>query len=436
MMESLYEPVAVRLRATYRDEMELFFREGTNPMALVKRVVVCLAMLATAFAPASVSAQQAEPAAWDGKHLSDQPADTQAAFRSVWGSTAAQEWATQHSAALLKAVSAANGVPVSATSVIPDAPPVAADTTIVPLTFTKTNAPVTGDLIDVDQARHMLYVGHASANAIEAYDVSGPTPVWVKTFHVPGGVAGIAVAPDIQRVFGGSPNGLVIVNVDPSSPEYGLVINTISLGPGGTDELDYDPADHKVYVTDVGDRTIGVVATDTNQLIKTFTDIPESSIEQPRYDTADGFFYVALRATNRLAKFDPRTDTMVSMTDLGFPCTPSGVAIKPSTNMALLGCRAVPGPGLIFWNLNTNAIDHVVPNVTGVDGAIYNAKEDRFFAAASRWHRGPVMAMLDGSGNFITNVPTTIQSHQVGFDQTNRVVYTLGGGLVSFKLPF
>jgi hypothetical protein len=71
-----------------------------------------------------------------------------------------------------------------------------------------------------------------------------------------------------------------------------------------------------------------------------------------------------------------------------------------------------------------------------VDGAIYNGKEDRFFAAASRWHRGPVMAVLDGSGNFITNVPTTIQSHQVGFDQTNGVVYTLGGGLVSFKLSF
>jgi hypothetical protein len=46
------------------------------------------------------------------------------------------------------------------------------------------------------------------------------------------------------------------------------------------------------------------------------------------------------------------------------------------------------------------------------------------------------MAILDGSGHFITNVPTTIQSHQVGFDQTNRVVYTFGGGLVSFKLPF
>jgi hypothetical protein len=91
---------------------------------------------------------------------------------------------------------------------------------------------------------------------------------------------------------------------------------------------------------------------------------------------------------------------------------------------------------MVFWNLKTNTLDHTIPNATGADGAIYNAKADRFFAAASRWHLGPVMAMFDGSGNFLANVPTTIQSHQVGYDQTNRTVYTLGGGLVSFALPF
>jgi len=156
-----------------------------------------------------------------------------------------------------------------------------------------------------------------------------------------------------------------------------------------------------VYFTDVGDQEIGVADVVHNSLIKTFMGINESQIEQPRYNPADGMFYIAFRATNKLAKYDPRSDTQVSVTPLGVPCTPSGVAIKPTTNMALLGCRAVPGPGLVYWNLATNSLDHTIPNATGVDGAIYNAKADRFFAAASRWHRGGVMAMLDGSGNFI-----------------------------------
>jgi hypothetical protein len=403
---------------------------------LAKRIAVCLALVSTALAPVGAAAQSVEPTAWDGQHLSDQPAAVQAVFSATWGAKAADQWAKEHSTAVLRAQSAAHGVLVTATSVIPDAPPVAADTTVRPLSWTTTNSPVTGDLIDVDQGRHLLYVGHGATDTIEVFDVSKATPTWLRSFPVPGGAAGIMIAPDIQKVFGGTPSGMVIVDADPNSPTSGRILNTIYLGKGGSDELDYDPVTKKVYVTDVGDRTVGVVDAVGNGLIKTFTDLPDSQIEQPRYDPIDGFIYMSWRATNKFAKFDPRTDTLVSVTDIGVPCTPSGFAINTTTNLAMLGCRAVPGPGMVFWNLTTNTLDHVVSNVTGVDGAIYNAKLDRFFAAASRWHRGPVMAMFDGSGNFITNVPTTIQSHQVGLDQTNRVVYALGGGLVSFTLPF
>jgi len=401
-----------------------------------KRIAVCLAMVVAVLGPVGAAAQQAEPQAWDGQHLSDQPANVQAMFQAGWADKAAQQWAKEHSTALLKEVSAAHGVPISATSVIADGPPIAADTTVTALNWTKTNAPITGDLIDIDQGRHVLYVGHAATDSIEVYDLSTSVPKWMKSFHVPGGAAGILIATDIQKLYAGTANGMAIIDANPSSPTYGTEFATIYLGPGGTDELDYDPLDHKVYVTDVGDHNIGSVDTNTNQLIKVYSGFDESQIEQPRWNPTDGMMYVAFRLTNKLAKFNPKTDTLVSLTDIGVPCTPSGVAIKPTTNMALLGCRAVPGPGLVYWNLTKNALDHTVPNATGVDGALYNAKADRFFAAANRWHRGPVMAILDGSGNFLTNVPTTIQSHQVGYDQTNHVVYTLGGGLVSFSTPF
>jgi hypothetical protein len=45
-----------------------------------------------------------------------------------------------------------------------------------------------------------------------------------------------------------------------------------------------------------------------------------------------------------------------------------------------------------------------------------------------------IVAMLDS--RFITKVPTTNQSHEVGYDETNRVVYALGGGLVAFTIAF
>jgi len=62
------------------------------------------------------------------------------------------------------------------TSVIADAPPVPQDTTIAPLTWSTTHAPVTGDLIDIDQERHKLYVGHGATDTIEQFDVSDRRP--------------------------------------------------------------------------------------------------------------------------------------------------------------------------------------------------------------------------------------------------------------------
>jgi DNA-binding beta-propeller fold protein YncE len=170
-------------------------------------------------------------------------------------------------------------VPVSATSVIADGPPIAADTTVAPLNWTKANAPITGDLIDIDQARHILYVGHGATDTIEVFDVSTSVPKWMKSFHVPGGAAGILIATDIQKLYAGTPNGMAIVDADPTSPNYGKEFATIYLGPGGTDELDYDPIDHKVYVTDVGDHNVGSVDANTNQLIKVYSGFADGQIE-------------------------------------------------------------------------------------------------------------------------------------------------------------
>src|SRR5438067_8951912 len=140
---------------------------------LLKRLSLCAALVLTALAAlGGAAAQEAEPQAWDGQRFSDQPADVQSMFQSVWGSKAAQEWATERSTALLKAFSAAHSVPVTATSVIADAPPIPQDTTMVPLTWTTAHAPITGDLIDIDQERHKLYVGHSATDPIEQFDVS------------------------------------------------------------------------------------------------------------------------------------------------------------------------------------------------------------------------------------------------------------------------
>lgn len=97
-----------------------------------------------------------------------------------------------------------------------------------------------------------------------------------------GGAAGILIAPDLQKVFAGTPNGLAIVDVDPGSSSYAQVV-TISIGKGGSDELDYDPITRTVYFTDGVDQEIGVADAKMNTLIKVFT-----GIDEPRRSSSHG----------------------------------------------------------------------------------------------------------------------------------------------------
>jgi DNA-binding beta-propeller fold protein YncE len=245
-------------------------------------------------------------------------------------------------------------------------------------------------------------------------------------------VSGILVVPDLKKVFGGSPNGLVIADVDPNSPTAYTPLAYVYLGPGGSDELDYDPVNRKVLITDPPDNIVGDVDAIHNTLIKTFTGLG-AELEEPRYNPGDGMMYETVRGVNMLYKFNLANDTLVSQTPVGMPCRPNGLAIKPTTGLALLGCST--RDHLIFWDLKSNSIASTSAQDGGADVVLYNATADRFFAATGGFHLGPAMGMYDGSGNFITNVPTTFASHEAAYDQTNRMVYTIGGGLVSFTLP-
>lgn len=55
--------------------------------------------------------------------------------------------------------------------------------------------------------------------------------------------------------------------------------------------------------------------------------------------------------------------------------------------------------------------------------------------AAQGFHRGPVIGLFDGNGQFLTNVPTSSISHQVAFDEANLIVYAVLGPLGAIRLP-
>ena len=221
-------------------------------------------------------------------------------------------------------------------------------------------------------------------DGVDIFDASGTTPTYITTLRGLGGAEGIAVAPDIEKVFAATPSGaLVVIDVTPGSATANTVIASIDIGASGLDSVEYDPTDHNVYATAPRENTIGVVDAHTNVLTKTFTSMPRG-LEQPRYNPGDGVLYVVVRDANMLLQFDPVNDVLVRQTELPIACGPNGLAINPTNGLALLGCNA---QRTVFWDLKQWQPVNEVDNVGAGDAAVYNARVDRFMFAAQAFHR-------------------------------------------------
>src|SRR5229473_1818492 len=77
-------------------------------------------------------------------------------------------------------------------------PRVDADTTVVLLT--KTTIPgtegkaISADIVDVDQEGHLMVVGDSTTGGVDEWDISGPTPKFLRTVKTAGGPSGVIIA--------------------------------------------------------------------------------------------------------------------------------------------------------------------------------------------------------------------------------------------------
>jgi YVTN family beta-propeller protein len=298
------------------------------------------------------------------------------------------------------------------------------------------------DIIEIDQAAHLMYVTDRTDNGIDVFDVTTPTAKYLKTIDVGVGPNGVTVAKNVNKLFAGlNDSSVVIIDIDPSSAKYQTVIAKLATGgKKRADEMDYDPKDKKLYVADSDDGIVSVIDAVSNTIIKKFENVGDA-LEQPRYNPGDGMMYMTSSDQNAIFQYDPAKDVLVKKFDVGAKCNPNGLAINPATNQALLGCSARAAPITVVWDLAGGKIVTTFDQTGGGDATFFSAKADRFFFAASNFNRGGVMSIFTANPvKFLTNVPTAVGSHGVAFDETNNIVYTQDqlpneGALFSFPLP-
>ncbi len=337
----------------------------------------------------------------------------------------------------------------SCVTVVPTAttlPIIAGNTTNVPLTHIAI-PPIAGktgsfDILDIDQQAHLLYVADRTDTGVDLFDIATPTARYLRTIDVGAGANGLTVAKNVNKLFVANNNSeIAIIDINPSSATYDTVLAKPNTGgKKRADEMDYDPKEKKLYVANSDDEFVTVIDAVNNTIIKRISGLGDA-LEQPRYNPSDGMMYMTGSGGNVVFRFDPVHDELVAKLDVGVPCNPNGLAINPTTNLALLGCGNKTTQQTVIFDLAAGKTVGTFDQAGAGDSAIYDAKANRYFFAASGYYRGGQLAIFSGGSpvNFVTNVPTTPSSHAVAYDETNRIVYLpdvpAAAGLVSFPAP-
>ena len=296
-----------------------------------------------------------------------------------------------------------------------------------------TGASASFDVVEIDQVNHRLYAADR-AGGIDVFDVSKPQGNYVKSIPLASSPNGLAFAPDLGRLFAGMADGSVaIIDLTPGSATADTVVQTAMTGGKEADLLDYSASTHLVYVSNGIDgsiTTVDAASGDVKQHIKV-----GYALEQPRFNSVDRMLYVTSPDADALFRIDPVSGAVKNKFALG-GCMPTGMAIDPQADHALIACRL----SMIDWDLRASK-GASFGQISGGDVVTYDSKVDRFFVGVPG--QSPRSSVGIFSGNpveFVSTVVTNAGGNSAAYDETNGVVYTPDVrpnrvGLASFQPP-
>ena len=292
------------------------------------------------------------------------------------------------------------------------------------------------DVVDIDQRAHLLYAADRTDQGVDVFDIASPQARYLQTIRMPGSPNGLAIAPDLGRLFVGTSNGsVVIVNINTGSTTYGAVITEVKTGGNGVDLLDYGAARQRVYAASAADGKIISIDPTTGQIMTRFA-LGAVRLEQPRFDPADGMVYVTSPDADALYRIDPSTGVLKDKYTLG-GCKPLGLAINPTTNKALLACHKYT----LAFDLGAGKVIGTFP-LGNSDIISYDSRVDRFFVASLPHAQTPGSVGIFGGNpiSYVSSAVTNISGNSAAYDETNNVVYTPNvepkrAGVAGFAMP-
>jgi hypothetical protein len=324
----------------------------------------------------------------------------------------------------------------------------------------------TDPFVNFDQARvdtrlQLLFISSRSTKAVVIIDprthaIVGETPaifagVGVDSPH--SGPDGNVVAG--HYLFAGDyPSTVRVFDLDSglSSPREVAEIQTG--GAFRADEMDYDPIDHVVVVSN-GDSTpafITLIDTHTLQIVKQVTfdgtngtpDTSQGGIGSVLYDSRINKFFVSIPevgsdlTAGAVAVVDPKTGEVTKVFSGLNNCMPSGMAQGPREDVLVTCDPGFPAPDPVQFAPRTYIINErtgeILANLTqvgGVDYGAYNPADHHYYLGARDYFTSPtattaspVLGVIDAdTKQWLENYPTGKNAHSVSADPVNNQIF-------------
>ena len=303
-----------------------------------------------------------------------------------------------------------------------------------PITFTQVRVPTLNsygsfDAIEVDQKAHLLYAADRVATGVDVFDLTTTPATFTHTIELTSSPNGLALAPDLKRIFVGMEDGSVAI-ID----QHDKVIKEVVTGAKGVDLIDYSPSTHEVYAASPDDSVVATIDGATGA-VRHLIKVPGTGLEQPRYNPVDKTLYVVSPGSGGMFALDPVAGTVKRKIDLG-GCKGRGIAINTARDEALVACtdRAVR------VNLRDTKDQQQFGDVEGGDVVTYDAAADRFLVATVDTIPSGVAVLGGNPLRHIASVHTRSGGNSAALDDLHQMVYTPDvrygqSGLIGFPLP-
>jgi YVTN family beta-propeller protein len=269
------------------------------------------------------------------------------------------------------------------------------------------------DYVTIDPDDHFVIVAHMHGD--QTYFIDTRTNQLAATITDTPGVEGVEYVPDQRKVYTSNSGDNTIGVVDIAQRKVIKKLKTEAKPDGST----YAAPFHKLYVSDERGKAVAIVDVRTDTIVKTLHFDSETGM--PQYDPVAKLVYVNLQDTERLAVIDPQDDRVIAQYPVAGCRGNHGMALAPEQRRAFLVCEE--NNLLAVFDLQKHAVIQTVALPEGGDVVKFDPGRGHVYVACYSGAITAIQAPASGQYKKLGDYPVEKRVHSLAINPETGYLY-------------